>query len=79
MIRLFFWFWYPAPQVGEEYIHVDDLNDPWREGCYRITKRHGNWYRMRWSNGCERSIHRSVLVPFYRKIGRHFENDDLPF
>lgn len=80
LIRCFFWFWFPAPRIGETYVHVDYINDPWNERDYRVVEQKGNWYRLRGRGGYLESKHRSALVAFYRKTADPSTTEDgLPF
>lgn len=78
-MKFLFWYFFPAPKIGDEYVHSDHFDDPWRTSYERVIKREGNWFRLRSQNGWERSIHRSVLVGFYKKISRPVVDDDVPW
>ena len=68
-IKFFFWFWFPAPKVGDIVMHHSEVNDPWAVAHYlTIKERQGNWYRLELPLGTKSSIHRQSLLACYHKV-----------
>lgn len=68
LLKIFFWYWFPAPKVGERYRDNDHLDDPWHTDYIDIVAREGEWYLVRSQGGYEYSKRRSSIVIFYTKI-----------
>jgi hypothetical protein len=79
LLKYFFWFWFKAPQVGEQWTFMDLVNDPWNTYHLTVTERRGNWYRLRTGSGHQESKHRATLVSFYVKTGEASDHDGIPF
>lgn len=78
-IKWLFWFWFPAPEVGDKFRHESALDDPWAdtELDYKIIDRKGNWYRVERDHG-QRTMHRRTIMSFYFKVSTDSVKNPYP-
>lgn len=68
MIRFFFWFLWPDPKIGERYISLDEVGNPWNRLIYKVVDHKGRWFLLDYGLGLTSAKKQWELIAFYRRI-----------